>query len=129
MGFKNFYETQEIIFKYPSNSGKVEKKIALKEYKNLVDLSNLPKRMRKDLKSRIDNRQDIPIYCEEADKFFMVNLMNSKCKEIKSREDKVACGVLFNAMLKESKEKKDKLYEHLKQFKLPWDAPVDLYIV
>ena len=125
MSFKKFLNNVE--FKYPTSNGKKTKIISLEEYRKTIDHSTLSKKGKKDLKSRTESGKDIPIYCEDINKFFMLNPSNAKTKDVKSREDKILCGILHNGLLNESKEKDETLYKHLKENKLPWDAPQEIY--
>jgi len=124
--FKEFYDTEVITIKYPCSAGKMEMKLSLKEYTEYINKSLLPKKSRKDILSNVAGRREIPVFCEN--KFYMLNLINQKCREIKSRDDKISCGVLYNGMLRESKNSNVELYEQIKDYKLPWEAPPEVYI-
>ena len=128
MGFKQYVDGATITFKYPYKGSKREKTLSLAEYRKLIDQSILSYD-KKILKSKLDTSSDIPIFCEDQKKFFMLNLKNGKCKEVKSREDKVSFGVLFNALLREAKNaQKEEVLESLKSLKLAWDAPGEIYV-
>ena len=109
MSFKDYFNsTLEI--KCPHKEGKSDIELAMEDYNKLINYCVLSKQLKKDIKENIRLGKEIPVYCEQHKKFFIVNLETKKSREIKSREDKTRCGTLFNAMLNESKKNNDESF-------------------
>ena len=126
MSFKDYFNsTLEI--KCPHKGGRVRIELVMEDYNKLINYCVLNKQLKKDIKENIRTGGEIPVYCEQHKKFFIVHLENKKSRDIKSREDKTRCGTLFNAMLNESKQNDEDSFDVLKEQKLPWDAPLEIY--
>jgi len=117
MSFKNFL-SENLTVKLPKPH-KATINIDLNEYKELI-LNNRLKSDRKPLIQSIINGGELPIYNEEAKKCYIVDIRQKKCKarEVRSREDKVACGVLINALC----IKEDNV-EKYQEINWGWDIP------
>lgn len=127
MSFKDFF-SQEIEVECPhKEGGKAKVAIPIKEYKELLENSSLRK-TKKEIVAELVNRGEIPCFCEQHQKFFMINLKNNQTRDIKSRTDKEMCGALFNAMLNESKKNDQEVFESYSKVKLGWDAPACVFI-
>jgi hypothetical protein len=127
VSFKDFLDTEEITFRYSTNEGKKEKTIKIENYKKTLDSSILYKNEKKRLKTIIEGRGEVPVFCEEVSRFLMVNLTTKKSREIKSRDDKVSCGLFFNGMLIEAKNKSEEDLKKLMETKLSWEVPTEIY--
>lgn len=104
--------------------------INMSEYKDMVIESVLSVDKKILLKRMMNQKEEIPIFCESSKKFFMCDFANKKkrTREIKSREDKALCGVLLNGMIvKEHKKGNLEKVEILKNMNLNWDAPAYVY--
>jgi len=99
MSFMSFCD-EEMVIKLPRpNKGIVS--LNLKKYKEILSKSIINNDKKQLIKRLTNLNGDFPIFCEENKRFFMCNFTNKKLKarEVKSREDKSACGVLLNALL------------------------------
>jgi hypothetical protein len=128
VSFKAFLN-EEIVAKAPKPN-KIEFKINLKEYKETVSKSILVN-TRKTIMQRVNDKGgDIPIYCEELKKFFVLNTNDKKlrAKEVKSREEKELCGALLNGMIVNEHEKGNKQgVKQLLEMKIGWEVPSSVY--
>ena len=128
MSFKSFLNEEiEVIAPKPN---KIVFKINLREYKDLISKSFLPQTKKLILQRLSASNGDIPVFCEELNKFFIVNTNDKKFKatEAKSREDKELCGTLLNSMI--IKEYHDGNKERMKQLtnlKIGWEIPTTVY--
>jgi dihydropteroate synthase len=126
LSFKDFLN-EEISFKVPKPlKGNIT--INLKDYSNIIKESALDGK--KTIIRRLQEKGEVPVYCESSRKFFMANLGGKKVKarELKSREDKELSGVLFNSMLmNEHKNGSEESLNELTSMKLTWEAPDIIY--
>ena len=130
MGFKNFLEDHiDVVAPKPN---KIKFRVNLREYDELVHLSHL-KEERKQLIAHINEKKgEIPVFCEELKKFYMINLSDKKYKarELKSRDDKSLSGALYNGMLeKHYRDINKNAMTELLETKLSWEAPNVIYKV
>lgn len=128
MSFSDYYK-EEFVTKTPSPYKEMVT-VNLMEYKEIIIDSVLSFDKKILLKKITEGNGEIPIFCEELQKFFMCDFTNKKkrTREIKSREDKELCGVLLNGMIvKEHKRGNSENVEKLKNMNLNWEAPTCVY--
>lgn len=130
MSFKTFL-MEDLALKAPKPNNKISFSINLKEYREILQKSTL--KNRKIVLKRVnEGKGEVPVFCEELKKFFMLNLSDKKLRlrELKSREDKEFSGILLNSLIvneitKNNQEKCVQLIE----MKLNWEAPRIVYTV
>lgn len=85
----------------------------------------MPKSNVKELKEVFNSgKGEIPIL-HENETFLMVNIKSGATRPVKSRTDKTQAGTILNGMIMlEDNEEKQKA---LKEMKLGWDAPQEVY--
>lgn len=105
--------------------------VDLNQYKRLVLESRASKADKRELMQKInESKGEIPIFCESSKRFFMCDFTHKKrrAREIKSREDKIYCGVLLNGMItKEHAQGNTEKVEELRNLKLNWEVPSYVY--
>jgi hypothetical protein len=117
MNFKNFL-TESMDIKLPKPHSTTHS-LNIQEYKELISKSKL-KKDKKTIVENITKGGEIPFFVESVNKCFIINLKDksNKVREVKSREDKVACGVLINALcVKENNSEK------YKNINFGWEIP------
>ena len=115
MSFKQYID-ESVVIKTP-RVHKTKVTVNLSEAIELVKKSRLKSDKKALLKRLNEAKQEIPIYCEESNRFFMANLKSKKARDVKSREDKTLCGVLLNAIcITEGEEK-------AKSIAVNWEVP------
>ena len=129
MGFKN-YLNEEVQTKTPKPY-KTKVKVSLKEYKDLINNSKLKKDKKQLVAHLVEMKGSIPVFCAESKKFFMVDLKNpTKARDVKSRDEKLMCGVLLNSMVMKMTESKNEAgVKALKEMNFGWDIPDIVYKV
>jgi len=128
MSFSDYYR-EEFEAKTPTPH-KTKVTINLSEYKDIVLESILTSDKKNLLRKITDEKGEIPIFCKESNKFFMCDFTSKKkrTREVKSREDKAACGTLLNGMIvTEYRKGNEKKIEELKQIQLNWEVPSYVY--
>jgi len=128
VSFKSFLNEEfEVVVPKPNN---IKFKINLKQYQETLSKSILSQ-TKKIITQRVNGVSgNIPVFCEQLEKFFMVNSNDKKFKanEVKTREDKELCGTLFNAMINEQKQNNNKeKISYLLELKVNWELPTCVY--
>lgn len=122
MSFKNFLN-EEFVFKTPKPY-KNEININIQKYYALINKSKLKLDKKNICENLLSQKNDIPVYCEQNNKFFMLSLLTKKSREVKSREDKQMCGALYNAiMIEEIENNNQEKLDLLKNIKINWEMP------
>lgn len=129
MSFKNFL-SEEVSVKTPKPN-KIDFKINLKQYDEFFKSSVL--NQKKELVKRInEGKGEIPVFCLELQKFFMVEVSQKKLKarDLKSREDKELAGALLNGIIvSEHKKGNEDVVQALCEMRTGWEVPSMVYII
>jgi len=113
MNFKDYLEVLSV--KVPKTEFTIN--TDLNEYKQLITRSKLS-HDKKAILENIHNEKEIPVFCQENNKCYMLNLKQKEIREVKSRDDKAMCGCLINALcINESNVDK------YKNIKWSWEMP------
>jgi hypothetical protein len=128
VSFKSFLN-EEVEVKSPKPN-KIKFKVNLKEYQEAISKSVMSQ-TRKLIMQRVNGSGgDIPVFCEEIGKFFVVNTNDKKlrAREARSRDEKELCGTLLNGMLvKEHINENTEKVKELTNLKVGWEIPSTVY--
>jgi hypothetical protein len=128
VSFKSFLK-EEIEVKSPKPN-KVKFKVNLREYQEVVSKSSIAQ-SRKLIMHRVNVvGGDIPVFCEEVGKFFVVDTTDKKlrAREARTRDEKELCGTLLNGMMiKEHVAENTENLKHLLEMKVGWEIPSTVY--
>lgn len=128
MSFKSFLN-EEIEVKAPKPN-KIKFKVNLKEYQEIISKSSITQ-TRKLIMHRVNEiGGDIPVFCEEVGKFFVVDTTDKKlrAREANTREEKELCGTLLNGMvIKEHVAQNKENLEQLLEMKVGWEIPSSVF--
>jgi hypothetical protein len=129
VSFKHFL-AEEITVKSPKPN-KINFTINSKHYIEFFENSIIPQK--KTILERLHNgKGEIPVFCLELQKFFMIELSQKKLKarELKSREDKEYAGALLNGIIvSENKKGHVNVVNALCEMNAGWDVPSLVYTV
>ena len=129
MSFKNFL-IEELSVKAPKPN-KIDFKINLKQYDEFFENSIIGHK-KGIIKRLTEGKGEIPIFCMELRKFFMVEISQKKLKarDLKSREDKEYAGALLNGIIvTENKKGNDDVVKALVEMNAGWEVPLTVYTI
>ena len=124
VSFKKFLKDNVTI---TVNKNKVN--LNIEQYYKFLEASKIHRDKKVLMRNVMEMKGEVPIFDVINSKFYIANLEEGTSREVKSREDKIHVGVVYNGILRESVKAGLDCKIVIEQMKVSWDMPGFVYDV